>query len=67
MNNISDMLRDALYYLTESEMNEGLRAKQLRAEAMHHLTGALKEVIMVENALAKIIHEQGEARYEGTD
>ncbi len=48
-------------------MNEGLRAKQLRAEAMHHLTGALKEVILVENALAKIIHEHREARYEGTD
>jgi len=64
---ISNMLRDALHYLTESEMCDGDRARRLRYEAMHHITGALKEVIFMETALAKIIHENRDARYEGTD
>lgn len=64
---ISNMLRDALHYLTESEMCDGARARHLRYEAMHHITGALKEILFIESALAKIIHEDREARYEGTD
>lgn len=64
---ISDRLRDALHYLTESEMSDGDHARRLRYEAMHHITGALKEIIFIETALAKIIHDNKEARYEGTD
>lgn len=60
---ISDMLRDALHYLTESEMTDGVRAKQLRAEALHHITGALKEIVFMEDAIAKIVHDM-EAQYD---
>lgn len=61
---ISNMLRDALHYLTESEMCDGDRARRLRYEAMHHITGALKEVIFMETALAKIIHDREEGQYD---
>ena len=63
---ISEMIQDAIHHLTEAEMESHDRARLLRAEALHRLTGALREVVAVERALAQLLQKE-ERVYEGTD
>jgi len=63
---ISEMIRDAIHQLTEAEMESHDRARLLRAEALHCLTGALREVIAIERAFAQLLHKEDRS-YEGTD
>jgi hypothetical protein len=63
---ISEMIQDAIHQLTEAEMESHDRARLLRAEALHRLTGALRQVVAVERALAQLLHKEDRV-YEGTD
>jgi hypothetical protein len=63
---ISEMIQDAIHQLTEAEMESHERARLLRAEALHRLTGALREVVAIERALAQLVRKEDRA-YEGTD
>lgn len=62
---ISDRIQEAIHQLTEAEMETHDRARLLRAEALHQLTGALREVVMIERALSSLLRQ--EVRHEGTD